>query len=145
MARATDTPQVTGEGRREIRSSSPDPIGDPVDAVQDLVERVCKKHGGAKALAGVVPVGYPQIRKWMGDGGLPGIDNLLLLVKLAGKDDPFRQRLIDHLEWMFDPTIGQIATQVEERVKKGEPIADAVEEALGMVQVYPGRWVRVRR
>jgi hypothetical protein len=134
----------SGEDRREIRSSSSVPLGDPKEAVQDLVERVVKLRGGAKALAGEVPVGYPQIRKWMGDGGLPGLDDILQLISIAGPKDPFRQALINTLEQMFDPTTAQIATAIKERVDRGEPIADAVTEALGMVQVYPGRWVRIR-
>jgi hypothetical protein len=144
-SRDTNTPGAAGEDRREIRPSSPDPLGDPREAVQELVERACKAKGNAKGLAGHVPVGYAQIRKWVGDGGLPGLDDILLLIKIVGPSDPFRQALIDQLEAMFDPTPAQIATAVKERVDRGEPIADAVEDALGIAQIYPGRWVRVRR
>jgi hypothetical protein len=139
--RATGTSQGSGEDRRENRSLSLDPC----IAVAELVERVCRARGGAKALAGTdVPVGYAQIRRWVADGGLLGLDDLLLMIRLAGPDDPFRLTLVEHLQEMFDPTPAQIAVDVCERVGRGAPIADAVQEALGLVQVYPGRWARVR-
>jgi len=121
------TPEGSGEHRRETRSLSPDPLARPSEAVSELVERVCKAHGGAKALAGEIPVGYAQIRRWVGDGGLPGLDDLLLLMRLAGPHDPFRGALIDHLLGMFTPTPADLAAAVERRVSLGkESIAEAV-------------------
>jgi hypothetical protein len=112
--------------------------------VADLIEDVCRAHGGAKALTNDVDLSYSQIRRMAGDGSIPNLAQILRFIEEAGRSHSFRFALIAHLEGMFDPTPAQIATAVSERVARGEPIADAVQEALGMVQVYPGRWARVR-
>ena len=110
-----------GEDTRTIRLFSPHPLmGDPSEAVSDLGERVCQRHGGAKALAGdALPVGYGQIRKWAGDGDIPSFGQVLRLIRLAGPEDPLRPRLIAHLEHLFDPVPPDpdaIAARIEARL-----------------------------
>jgi len=99
--------------------------------VADLVERVCYRHGGAKALAGeAIPEGYSQIRRWAGDGSIPSLAQVLRLIELAGEDDPFRAALLHHLEHLFDapaPDPSMVAAEVEQRLR-GIGIADGTAE-----------------
>ncbi len=138
----SSTPQGTREDTRIPRA--PSRLADPNGAVADLVEDVCRAHGGAKALTIDVDLSYSQIRRMAGDGGIPNLAQILLFIEHAGPRHPFRAALVAHLEGMFDRTTEQIATEVSARVAKGEPIADAVQEVLGLVQIYPGRWARIR-
>jgi hypothetical protein len=129
-----------------VAFSRVDRLGDPREAIQGLVERVCSKHGGAKQLSTLLPVGYAQIRRWVGDGGLPGLDDVLELVRLAGPDDSFRGELIDHLRRMFDPLPEEIAERVRLAVGPdpvtGDEAAEAILRCLRVVEITPGRWVR---
>lgn len=114
------TPSGTREDTREARESSRLPLAEPEDAVEELIERVARRHGGTKALAGgLVPISYPHIRKMANDGAIPNLRQLLRFMELAGPDDPFRLELIACCQRMFAPTAEQIAERVEAAVGRG--------------------------
>lgn len=140
--RHTSTAEGTREDTRTSRGVSR--VADPCAAVADLIEDVCRMKGGAKALTDRIDLSYSQIRRMAGDGTIPHLGQILRFMEEAGPKHPLRLALAEHLEGMFDPTPEQIAAEVSTRVAKGEPVVDAVQEVLGMVQVYPGRWARVR-
>lgn len=94
--------------------SSRDPLGDTGQAVADLAFRVFRQHGGAKYVAGgLIDVCYSQLQKWLGDGDIPSLRQVLRMVELAGPDDEFRLQLIDALSGMFAPDVERIAQVVE--------------------------------
>ncbi len=142
------TPDPTGGVTREIRESSRHPLGDPHEAVSDLIERVSRAHGGAKSLAGgQISVSYPQIRKMAGDGSIPSLGQVLRFVELAGPDDPFRHALINHLRRLFDPpeiNAREISQRVAERLEGqfvcGQTVGAVVREVIE--EITPGRWGR---
>lgn len=136
-SRDRSTPRSTREDTLEVRAISH-------DAVADLVERVCHTRGGAKALTDRIDLSYSQIRRMAGDGSIPNLEQILRFIALAGADDSFRLDLIAHLERMFDPSAEEMAELVVERVEHGQPVREAVREVVEVVQVYPGRWARVR-
>lgn len=153
MTRLLHTAIGSREDRRESLGSSPvtGSLGVPAREVEDLVERVCHRHGGAKSLAGgKLDKAYTTIRKWAGNGDLPGLRDLLQLIRLAGPQDPFRVALIAHLEHLFDPgpvDPAWIGRTVRKRLlPRGETIARDVEavvlEVLGVAVAADPETVR---
>lgn len=129
-----------------LRMVSLDPLGDPAEAVQELVFRVGRRYGSTKALAhGLIPVGYPQIQRWLSDGGLPGLDNVFRLMILAGRRDPFREQLLTTLQHLFEaPAVDKeiLAARLADRL--GDP-GIARKLLVYLEEIAPGRRIGVLR
>jgi len=136
-----------GEDRRASRASSRVPMPNPDESVADLVERVCRAWGGAKALAGgPLDVGYPQIRRWACDGSVPNLRQILRLCELAGPDDPFRRELIDALTNLFQPQPEEVARAVERRLSSRSAVTPReAAETVRQVLLFPEEELPLRR
>jgi hypothetical protein len=141
--RGNRTAAGRGETTREVRLSSPHPPEWPArELVQDLIEDVCRAHGGAKALAGEqVPEGYQWIRKLAGNGDLPSLAQILRFVWLAGPEHPFREQLADHLNRMFEPDPLEAARAAAQQAGASPERASEI-AAIVVEQCGPGRWIR---
>ncbi len=129
----------TREHAREPLVTSRHPLGDPSEAVAQLAERVALGLGGSKTAASEAEVSYPQFRKWVGDGDLPSLRQVLRLCELAGPHDPFRRALMRELRVMFEPAPpdpDKVAAEVERRLA-GRPYAREAAEAARQALLFP--------
>jgi ribosomal protein S14 len=138
--RTTPTPTSTREHTRNLSESSRLPYDADLE-VAELVERVCHIGGGAKAVASDLDLSYSQVRRMAGDGSIPSLRRVIDLVRLAGPDDPFRDRLVEFLNDLFTPTREELAERIVRRVTENGAGAKDL-RSLVVEELTPGRWVR---
>lgn len=129
----------TREESRNLRVSSRVPLGNPTEAVQELISRVTAVFGYCrKTAAAECDVGASQFGKWANDGDLPSLRQVLRLVEIAGPGDPFRKALISHLRHLFDPPSvdpDEVAARIEQQLR-GKPYAREAADAARQALLY---------